>query len=271
MAITALNSAATGLKALSTRIDVIANNLANSETTAFKRQRVNFEDLMYLTKQHPGSINAAGDSSPAGVQVGLGVKVSNTQLDLEQGTLDPTGGKLDVAIQGDGFFQVAVADGIGDGIAYTRNGQFFRNNEGELVLGLGAGYTLDPPVNIPIDVPASTIEISEDGVISGIPPGAVEAEIYGQLELARFSNPHGLKLIGGSLALATGASGPAIISNPGEEGAGIIQQGFLEGSNVDPVKELVTLIKTQRNFELNSQSIQTADQALQTIGNLRRF
>ena len=271
MAIAALNSAATGLKALSTRIDVIANNLANSETTAFKRQRVNFEDLMYLTKQHPGTINGDGATSPAGVQVGLGVKVANTQLDLEQGTLDNTGSTFDIAIQGDGFFQVQVADGIGDGVAYTRNGQFFRNSEGDLVLGLGGGYLLDPPVNIPIEVPANSIEISEDGVISGVPPGETEAQVFGQLQVARFSNPQGLKLIGGSLALATGASGEAEITNPNEGGAGTLQQKFLEGSNVDPVKELVTLIKTQRNFELNSQSIQTADQALQTIGNLRRF
>ena len=271
MAITALNSAATGLRALSTRIDVIANNLANAETTSFKRQRVNFEDLMYLTKRHPGTINAAGDAAPAGIQVGLGVKIANTQLDLEQGTLDPTGGKLDVAINGAGFFRVQVADGIGEGAAYTRNGDFFRNNEGELILGLGDGYKLDPPITVPIEVPANTISIGQDGTVSGIPPGAVEAEVYGQLELARFSNPQGLKLLGGSLYLETAASGPGLAALPGADGTGIIQQGFLEGSNVDPVKELVTLIKTQRNFELNSQSIQTADQALQTIGNLRRF
>ena len=271
MAITALNSASTGLKALSTRIDVIANNLANAETTSFKRQRVNFEDLMYLTKRHPGTLNANGETSPAGVQVGLGVKISNTQLDLEQGTLDPTGGKLDLAIEGAGFFKLQVADGIGDGAAYTRNGDFFRNNEGDLILGLGAGYKLDPEINIPIEIPINTIEIAEDGTISGIPPGAVEAQVLGRLEVVNFSNPQGLKLLGGSLFVETGASGGPIAGDPGADGLGLIRQGFLEGSNVDPVKELVTLIKTQRNFELNSQSIQTADQALQTIGNLRRF
>ncbi|MEM1012788.1 MAG: flagellar basal-body rod protein FlgG [Planctomycetota bacterium] len=270
MAITALNSAATGLRALSTRIDVVANNLANAETTAFKRQRVNFEDLMYLTKRHPGSLNAAGDIAPAGIQVGLGVKVSNTQLDLEQGTLDPTGGKLDLAIEGTGFFKVQVADGIGDGAAYTRNGDFFRNNEGEVILGLGSGYKLDPPINIPIEVPMSTVEIAEDGTVSGIVPGEVEAQTFGRIAISRFSNPQGLKLLGGSLFVATAASGEGIDGLPGEDGAGLVRQGFLEGSNVDPVKELVTLIKTQRNFELNSQSIKTADEALQTIGNLRR-
>ncbi len=270
MAITALNSASTGLRALSTRIDVIANNLANAETTSFKRQRVNFEDLMYLTKRHPGTLNANGDASPAGVQVGLGVKISNTQLDLSQGTLDPTSGKLDLAIEGQGFFKVTVADGIGDGVAYTRNGDFFRNNEGDIILGLGAGYRLDPPINIPVEVPTETIEISEDGTISGITPGAVEAQAFGRIEVSNFSNPQGLRLLGGSLFVETAASGGGIAALPGEDGAGLIRQGFLEGSNVDPVKELVTLIKTQRNFELNSQSIQAADDALQTIGNLRR-
>ena len=270
MAITALNSAATGIRALSTRIDVIANNLANAETTAFKRQRVNFEDLTYLTKKHPGALNNAGDASPAGIQVGLGVKISNTQLDFGQGTLNPTDGKLDLAIEGDGFFKVQVDNGIGGGAAYTRNGDFFRNNAGELVLGLGEGYKLDPPITIPIEIPINTIGINEDGTITGIPPGATDAEVIGRLEVARFSNPQGLKLLGGSLYVETSASGPADVTTANTDGAGRIKQGFLEGSNVDPVKELVSLIKTQRNFELNSQSIQTADQALQTIGNLRR-
>ena len=271
MAITALNTAATGLKALSSRIDVIANNLANAETTAFKRQRMNFEDLLYVTKRNPGTLNAAGDATPAGIQVGLGTKISNTQLDLQGGSLERTELPLDVAIVGSGFFRVETADGFGDGVAYTRNGNFFRNNEGDLVLGIGDGYRLDPAINIPNDVLAETIEISEDGTISGLTPGNIEPQNFGQLELVRFANPQGLRLLGGSLYMATEASGPGLQSEPGQDGAGSIQQRFLEGSNVDPVKELVTLIKTQRNFELNSQSIQTADQALQTIGNLRRF
>ena len=271
MAITALNSAATGLKALSTRIDVIANNLANAETTAFKRQRVNFEDLFYLNKRTPGTVNAAGEVAPAGIQVGLGVKVSNTQLDLEQGTLEPTGGKLDVAIEGQGFFRVRVAEGIGDGYAYTRNGDFFVNNEGEMVLGLGDGYKLDPPITLPADIDPNSLEIAADGTISAIPAGEIDSQVLGRLSLARFVNPQGLRLVGGSLFVQTPASGPPLESEAGTDGTGLVRQGFLEGSNVDPVKELVTLIKTQRNFELNSQSIQTADQALQTIGNLRRF
>src|SRR3954469_9958218 len=269
MAITALNSAATGLRALSTRIDVIANNLANAETNAFKRQRVNFEDLMYLTVKQPGATNAAGDKSPAGIYVGLGTKISNTQLDMEEGSLENTGGRLDVAISGPGFFKIKLLDSIGDGIGYTRNGAFFVNEKNELVLGIGDGYRLIPPVTIPTG--ATDISISQNGIVSFKRPGTTQNTVAGQLKISQFINPQGLHLLGGSIYQATDVSGPPIDSNPGEDGAGKTLQGYLEGSNVDPVKELVTLIKTQRSFELNSQSIQTADQALQTIGNLRRF
>ena len=269
MAITALHAAATGLKALSTRIDVVANNLANAETTAFKRSRVNFEDLMYLALKQPGATNAAGDVSPAGIFVGLGVRVSNTQLDLEQGSLERTDRPLDVSIEGQGFFRVQIMDTIGDGTAYTRNGNFIVNREGELVLGAGDGPRLIPPISIPPD--ATEIKISEDGTITILRAGQTTPTQVGQFRVFQFVNPQGLNLLGGSLYRETDASGPAIESGPGEDGAGKVLQGYLEGSNVDPVKELVTLIKTQRAFELNSQSIQTADQALQTVANLRRF
>lgn len=268
MAITALHSAATGLKALSTRIDVVANNLANAETTAFKRSRVNFEDLMYLQLKQPGTTNAAGDLAPAGVYVGLGTRISNTQVDLEQGSLERTDRNLDVAIEGDGFFKVKILDSIGEGIGYTRNGNFFVNNQGELVLGMGDGYRLIPNINIPPN--ATEISISQSGLIEYVAAGSQQKQQAGQLQVSQFRNPQGLKLLGGSVYVPTDASGPAIDSNPGQDGTGIILQGFLESSNVDPVKELVSLIKTQRAFELNSQSIQSADQALQTIGNLRR-
>lgn len=269
MAITALNSAATGLRALSTRIDVVANNLANAETTAFKRSRVNFEDLMYTTLKQPGATNAAGDVSPAGIFVGLGVRISNTQLDLEQGGLENTARPFDVGISGPGFFRVRILDSIGGGVAYTRNGNFFVNNDGELVLGMGDGYRVDPPISIPPD--AIEVNISQDGSVEVLRAGQTNATQVGQLRLNQFVNPQGLKLLGGSLYIETEASGPPIEATPGESGTGQLLQGYLESSNVDPVKELVTLIKTQRAFELNSQSIQTADQALQTIGNLRRF
>jgi flagellar basal-body rod protein FlgG len=269
MAITALHSAATGLRALSTRIDVVANNLANAETTAFKRSRVNFEDLMYNMLKQPGTTTAAGDLSPAGIFVGLGVRISNTQLDLEQGSMENTGRQLDVAISGNGFFRVRVMDSIGDGTAYTRNGNFFVNNEGDLVLGLGDGYRLIPPITVPQGT--TDVSISQEGVVEVSVAGQNQKQVVGNLRLFQFINPQGLRLLGQSLYTETDASGAALESNPGEDGAGQTLQGFLEASNVDPVKELVTLIKTQRAFELNSQSIQTADQALQTIGNLRRF
>ncbi len=272
MAIAALNSAATGLKALSTRIDVVANNLANAETTAFKRSRVNFNDLMYVTVREPGSRSASGDVSPAGIQIGLGTRVSNTQLDLEQGSPENTGRQLDVAVQGAGFFRVRVLPSIGDGTAYTRAGNFFVNNNGELVVDIGGGgYRVEPSIVIPQDIVPNSITIGTDGVITVQRSGSVTREEVGRFQLATFVNPNGLKAIGGSLYIQTEASGDPLISDVGENGTGELLQGFLEASNVDPVKELVTLIKTQRAFELNSQSIQTADQALQTIGNLRRF
>jgi len=269
MAIQALNSAATGLRALSTSIDVTANNLANAETNAFKRSRVNFEDLMYQVLKQPGAVNGVGDRTPAGIFVGLGVKISNTQIDVSEGPLENTGQPLDVAISGNGFFRVKVLDTVGDGIGFTRNGAFFINDRGEMVLGMGDGYTLIPPITIP---PGSTqINISENGLITYIKPGQITRSTAGQLKISQFVNPQGLELQGGSIYTRTEASGEALESNPGEDGAGKTLQGYLEESNVDPVKELVNLIKTQRAFELNSQTIQTADQTLQTVANLRRF
>lgn len=268
MAIAALHSAATGLKALSTRIDVIANNLANAETTAFKRSRVNFEDLMYLTLKQPGAQNSSGELAPAGTFVGLGTRISNTQIDLEQGSLEPTDRDLDVGIEGKGFFRVKILSTVGDGTAYTRNGNFFINKDGNLTLGMGDGYLLDPPINVPEGT--TNVSISNDGIVRVFRGDSNEGQEIGQLQLHQFVNPQGLRLLGGSLYQATDASGEALESAPGENGAGKIRQGHLESSNVDPVKELVTMIKTQRAFELNSQSIQSADQALQTIGNLRR-
>jgi flagellar basal-body rod protein FlgG len=270
MAIAALNSAATGLRALSTRIDVTANNLANAETNSFKRSRTNFEDLMYVTVRQPGALNAAQEVTPAGLQIGLGVKVSNTSIDLEQGPLENTGNPLDVSIEGSGFFRIATPEGAGDGFGYTRNGYLFVNADGELVIGNQDGYRLDPPITIPPDVPDNGISISPAGIVEVKRNGQVVAEQVGQVQIFRFVNPRGLLNSGGNVMTETAASGPATQSNPGTDGAGTVRQGFLEASNVDPVKELVGLIKTQRSFELNSQSIQTADQALQVIANLRR-
>ncbi|MCG3179013.1 MAG: Flagellar basal-body rod protein FlgG [Phycisphaerae bacterium] len=269
MATTALHSAATGLNALSTQIDVSANNLANANTVGFRRSRVNFEDLIYQELHRPGTTNAQGIKTPAGTYVGLGVRVSNTQAMFEQGNLDQTGRELDMAIQGNGFFQVKIFDDFGTGVGYTRSGNFFVNSDGNLVLGNAEGFALEPPISIPSD--HTKIDIGSDGRVFVTTPSSITPEEVGQIQLARFINPAGLQQIGGSMFVESEASGPPTLANPGSEGLGITIQEFLESSNVDPVKELVELIKAQRAFELNSQSIQTADETLQVIGNLRRY
>lgn len=268
MAIQALYSAASGLKALSTKIDVTANNLANTETNGFRKSRVNFEDLMYLTYKEPGAQDTIGDIDPTGTFVGLGAKVANTSFDQTEGSLEQTNQPYDVAIQGDGFFQVKTIDSIGAGKAYTRDGNFMRNRDGDLVLNVGPGYRLLPNINIPKD--ATDVTIGMDGMVSYQKSGSTTRTNAGQLQISQFVNPQGLKAIGSNLFVETDASGTPITSNPGELGAGQTQQNFLETSNVDPVTEMVGLIKTQRAFEMNSQSIQSADQALQTISNLRK-
>ncbi len=269
MAIVALHSAATGLTALSTEIDVIANNLANANTTGFKTSRVNFQDLLYQEKAQPGVENENGDIRPMGTYVGLGVKVSNTQLDFTQGSAQPASGDLDMMIEGPGFFKVAIQPDVGDGFAYTRAGNFTLNRDGEVVLGNSEGPRLEPPVNVGEGV--SLIEVSTNGMITGVEQGATERTEFGQLGISTFLNSSGLKPIGGNLFIETDGSGPASDGIPSEGGFGKILHKFLEGSNADPVRELVSLIKAQRAFEMNSQSIQAADEALQVIGNLRRF
>jgi len=268
MAVLALHSASTGLTAMSTAIDVIANNLANSNTHGFKTMRANFEDLLYQEKMQPGVENANGDQRPAGLFVGLGKKVSNTQANFEAGPAVPTGAPLDMLIEGPGFFKVDILDDQGD-TGYTRAGNFFRNSEGELVLGTSTGPRLEPSISISQET--TSISISTDGRIFAQEGGDPEPSEIGQLELANFVNPAGLKQIGGNIFVETAASGPAIEGVPGEGNFGSILQGHLEGSNVDPVTELVNLIKVQRSFEMNSQTIQAADEVLQVVSNLRRF
>jgi flagellar basal-body rod protein FlgG len=269
MAITALHSASTGLSGLQTQIDVISNNLSNVNTTGFKSARVNFEDLMYQQKAQPGVENANGDQRPSGIEVGLGTRVANTQRNFSTGSPVKTGQALDFFIKGDGFFKVNIRQQDGTGIGYTRAGNFFKNAEGDLVLGNSNGPRLEPPINIPEDT--TKISVSSDGIVRAHQPGQVQPQEVGQLELANFVNPAGLKGKGGNIYVETPASGPPINGTPGEGNFGTIKQNMLEGSNVDPVKELVDLIKTQRAFEFNSQSIKAADQALRTIGNLSRF
>jgi flagellar basal-body rod protein FlgG len=269
VAIVALHSAATGLSALSTQIDVIANNLANSNTTGFKSFRANLQDLLYQEKEQPGVENANGDTTPAGLYVGLGTRISNTQIDPTVGSPIDTGRELDAMIDGNGFFQVDIQQELGSGVGYTRAGNFFLNRDGDLVLGNSEGPRVVPNINIPDD--ALKVEISRDGTVNVYLPNQVEPQNVGQLELATFVNNAGLKPIGGTIFVESAASGPPNLAAPGEGNTGVIIQNFLESSNVDPVRELVDLIKTQRAFEMNSQSIQAADETLQVIGNLRRF
>ena len=269
MAVVALHSAATGLSALSTEIDIIANNLANTNTVGFKGQRANFEDLLYEEKQQPGVENANGDIRPAGLYVGLGTRISNTQFDFTTGSAVNTSRDLDMMIRGPGFFKTKILEEDGGGFGYTRAGNFFSNRDGDLVLGNSDGPRLEPPINLPPDT--VRVQISVDGTVNVFLPGATDPTNVGQIELSSFVNPGGLKAFGKNLFLETAASGPAIEGTPGEGTLGTISGGQLESSNVDPVTELVKLIKTQRAFEMNSQTIQAADEALQVISNLRRF
>lgn len=269
MGVIAMQSASSGLKALNTRLDVIANNLANVNTEGFKTSRANFEDLLYIERAQPGIENNNGDQRPTGLYVGLGVKVSGTQQDFTQGAPIPTGDALDLMIEGRGFFQVAVQDELGaGGVAYTRAGNFTRNSEGELVLANSDGRRLEPGIQIPAD--ATGIAVDGSGRVFVMQPGDAEPQEVGQIQLALFINPTGLKPVGQNLWVESAASGPPIVGEAATENFGRIQSGMLEGSNVDPARELIELIRTQRAFEMNSQSIRAADETLRTVSQLRQ-
>ncbi|MEM8834740.1 MAG: flagellar basal-body rod protein FlgG [Planctomycetota bacterium] len=269
MAIVALHAGSTGLSALNTQLDVIANNLANVNTAGFKGSRVNFEDLLYQERALPGVENANGDERPTGLYVGLGVKVSGTQLNFTEGSALETGQPLDMMIDGKGFFQVVVESDRGEGgIAYTRAGNFALNSDGEIVLANSNGRRLEPNITVPQNTVG--IEVAQDGTVFALPPGDSDPVSVGQIELATFVNPAGLKQIGENLYVETAASGPPSTIEPATGDAGRILGGFLEGSNVDPTRELIDLIRTQRAFEMNSQSIRTADEVLQQVSQLRR-
>lgn len=269
MAFTAMNASATGLSSLSTSLEVIANNLANSNTDGFKSSRANFQDLLYMEERQPGIENDIGDISPTGLYVGVGTRVSGTQLDFSQGPAISTSQPLDVTINGEGFFMVEVEDTWTDGLAYTRAGNFALNAERELVMANLNGRRIIPAIVVPYDVPESAVVITDDGLVQ-VSRGA-EFEEIGQLELAYFANPAGLQPIGENLYVETIASGEVSAGIPTENNLGNLIQFHLEASNVDPVTELVSLIETQRAFEMNSQSLKTADEMLQSITNLRRF
>ena len=267
MSVQTLYTAATGMGAMETKLDVIANNLANVNTTGFKRGRANFEDLFYRHEKLPGSQDSAGNLTATGTSIGLGVAVSSIQTDHEQGAFQVTGNPLDVAIEGDGFFQ--VQDTTGE-LLYTRAGNFSINANGQLVMGsANTGRLLQPPTAIPPD--ATEIVISSEGIVSVRQPGVSALSQVGQLQIGRFVNPEGLLKLGENLLAETDASGTVTLGVPGQQGLGRLRQTALEASNVNPVEELIDLITTQRSFELNSQCVQAGDQMLQLVANLRRF
>jgi flagellar basal-body rod protein FlgG len=268
MSTTALYAAASGMRALDEKLNVVANNLANINTHGFKRSRVNFEDLLYQIKREPGIRNANDEPIPHGIMVGTGVKVSGTQLNFEHGTVDPTGRPLDWQIEGEGFYQVTTVQDGSKVTAYTRAGNFAQNAVGNVVLGNSDGSVLEPPITIPAD--AIEVSVGRNGEVRVRQQGSNTLNTVGQMQLARFVNPEGLKQIGRNLYLETDASGAPVTGAPQADGMGSIAQGNLEISNVDPVRELIDLITTQRAFELNSQSIKSADESLQIVSNLKR-
>jgi len=265
MSFRALHASATGMDAQLFNLDTVANNMANAGTTGFKRSRVNFEDLFYEHLKLPGVQDSAGRLTPVGVSVGVGARVQSTDLDHGQGSLLETQQPYDMAIVGEGFFQIQD----GSEILYTRAGNFTKNSNGEIVLASSdRGRLLEPAITIPDT--AVEVSITSEGVISFRTQGSPDLTEVGQLQTVRFINPKGLLQVGENLFAATTASGDAQIGTPGTDGLGAIRSGFLEASNVEPVKELIDLIKTQRNVELNSQVVQASDQLLQLISNLRR-
>lgn len=263
----ALSTAATGMEAQQTQIDVIANNLANVNTVGFKRDRANFEDLFYRHEKLPGAQDSAGQFTPTGIHTGLGSRISSVQTDFGQGAFQQSNSQLDVAIEGNGFFPVTDPTGL---IIYSRAGNFSINANGQLVMGSAqTGRLLEPPITIPPD--ATAINISAEGIVE-VQQGSTPAlSQVGTIQLAQFINPEGLMKLGENLYRETVASGSPTLGNPGANGIGVLRQKALESSNVEPVQELIDLITTQRAFELNSQAVQAGDQVLQLVANLRRF
>lgn len=256
-------SAASGMLAQELNMDVISNNLANTDTTGYKESRVEFQDLLYQTKSIPGSLNASGTMLPVGIQVGNGVRAIGTQKIFTDGGYTSTGSDSDLAIQGAGFFQILMPDGS---ISYTRNGSFKVMNTGQLVNS--DGFPLEPSITIPSD--ATKMSVGADGTVSVIRGNSTTSEEIGKIELANFMNPSGLVNSGKNLLNKTSVSGDPVIGTPGANGFGSLAQRALETSNVKVVEEMVKMITAQRAYEVNTKSIQTADNMLQMANNLKR-
>ncbi len=258
----AMSSATTGMQAQELRIETIANNLANVNTTGFKRARAEFQDLLYDEITSPGALAEGDQRSAVGIEVGHGTRAVATARSHTMGDLKQTGGALDVAIEGDGFFQIRDANGE---IAYTRDGSLKTDAQGQLVTS--AGMPVEPALAVPPDAQALTI--ARDGAVTVRRAGSTEEVQIGQLQLAHFVNPAGLRALGRNLFAETPASGQPLLTTPGEQGAGSLLQGFLESSNVQVVTEMMDLITTQRAYETSSKVIQAADEMLRTTANLR--
>jgi flagellar basal-body rod protein FlgG len=259
----ALNTAATGMQAQQLNVEVIANNIANMNTTGFKRQRAEFQDLLYQNVERMGVTSSdAGTIVPTGVQVGVGVKTGSVYRVTEQGSTTQTQNPYDLAIQGEGYFIVQLPDGRD---AYTRAGNFSLSGEGQIVTA--DGFIVAPGINVPPD--AVSISINRQGVVEAIMADGSDPQEVGALEMARFVNPAGLEAIGDNSFLETPASGPANRGLPGTVGFGSLQQGFLETSNVNAVTEISALITAQRAYEMNSKVITTTDEMLRSTTNLR--
>ena len=253
--------AKTGLDAQQTQLDVISNNLANVGTNGFKRSRPVFEDLMYQTLRQPGSASSQQTTVPEGLQIGTGVRLITTARIHTQGNLQQTGNNFDVAINGQGFFQVLLPDGT---TGYTRDGSFHLDSTGQLVTS--NGFVVQPAITIPGN--AITVTVGQDGTVSITQPGTAAPTQVGQLQTATFTNPAGLQAAGQNIYTETAASGTPTAGTPGTNGLGVVNQGYVETSNVNVVEELVSMIQTQRAYEINSKAIQTSDQMLQRLSQL---
>jgi len=258
-----LYTAATGMMAQQMQIDVVSNNISNVNTIGYKKQRAEFADLFYQTMEYAGTSTSTTTQSPTGINVGLGARPTAVTKIFSQGNFKETGNNLDIAIQGDGFFQVQLPDGR---TAYTRDGAFKLDSEGNVVTS--DGYKLLPNVTLPADT--VQVSIGNDGIISILEAGQTQMQQIGQIQIAKFINPAGLHSLGSNLYIDTSASGDPIVTTPGLDGTGELRQGFVEMSNVQLVEEMTDLITGQRAYDAASKAIVTSDEMLQTVNNLKR-
>jgi flagellar basal-body rod protein FlgG len=256
-----LSISKTGMEAQQLQLDTISHNLANVSTNGYKRSHAVFEDLMYQNLRQAGSANGGEATLPTGLQVGLGTRAVATARQFQQGNLQQSGNPLDMAVLGQGFFEVQLPDGTA---GYTRDGSFQVNAQGQLVTN--NGYTVNPGITIPAN--AQSVTVGNDGTVSVTLPGQANAQAVGQLQLTSFINPAGLEPKGQNMFTETAASGGPTAGAPGANGLGNIRQGFVETSNVNVVEELVAMIQTQRAYELNSKAIQTSDQMLAKLAQI---